>query len=123
MIHSIIRIRLDVKKQSEALQILRLIVERTRIKAGCIRCDVYKSLEDDTLILMEQLWRKQEDLHDYLRSKDCQNLLLVIEMALSEPDIEFNTIISSAGIEEVRKVRNSKRAKRSGSKENGILNK
>jgi len=112
MIHSIIRLNLGLKNQPEALRILHLIAERTRSKTGCSRCAVYRSLEDDTLILMEQLWRSQNDLHDYLRSKDYQNLLLVIEMAQSEPELEFNTIISSDGIDAVKRARTAKISKK-----------
>jgi quinol monooxygenase YgiN len=102
---------LDVNKKSEALDILRRLAVQTRRKAGCIRCDIYKSLEDNNSILIEQLWRSRKDLYAHLRSNDCKNLLFVFEMAQSEPIMEFHSIISSEGLELVKKARNSSWAK------------
>ena len=105
MIHSIIRMKLEPDKQPEAIQLLCLIAERTRRKLGCLQCAVYKCVEDETMVMMEQLWKDQEKFYHYLNSKDSQKLLLVIEMAWTEPDIAFNTIIRTDGIEAVKKAR------------------
>ncbi len=41
----------------------------------------------------------------HLRSDEYRNLLLVLEMALKEPEIRFDTISSSTGIETIEKAR------------------
>ena len=54
---------------------------------------------------MALVWRSDEELNLHLRSDDYRNLLLVLEMALKEPEIRFDTISSSTGIETIEKAR------------------
>ena len=59
--------------------------------------------------MFEEIWRTEEDLEDHLRSDEYLNVLLVLEMALKEPEIRFDTISSSTGIETIEKARGQPR--------------
>jgi len=50
------------------------------------------------------------DLH--IRSDEYRNLLLVLEMALKQPEIGFDTISSSTGIETIEKIRKATQGRR-----------
>jgi hypothetical protein len=50
------------------------------------------------------------DLH--IRSDEYRNLLLVLEMALKQPEIRFDTISSSTGIETIEKIRKATQGRR-----------
>jgi hypothetical protein len=54
---------------------------------------------------LEQLWSNEEDLERYLRSDEYRQVLLVLEMAMKQPEIRFDTISSSTGIETIEKAR------------------
>ena len=56
--------------------------------------------------MLEEVWRTEEDLEVHIRSDEYLNLLLVLEMALKQPEIRFDTISSSTGIETIEKARN-----------------
>ena len=55
--------------------------------------------------MIEEVWKTQEDLDRHLRSEDYRHLLLVTEMALEPPEIQFKTVSHSAGLEIIERAR------------------
>lgn len=109
MIQSIIRMDIDPEKVDAALQILGSIVERTRAEAGCISCTVSLDIEDQNRIVFEETWSGQEALDRHLRSEEYQRVLLVMEMARVKPEIRFDIIATTSGVEIIEKARTKKR--------------
>ena len=54
--------------------------------------------------MLEEVWRVDEDLHLHIRSDEYRNLLLVLERH-RQPEIRFDTIADSTGIETIEKAR------------------
>jgi len=107
MVLATIRMTISAKKFGEALRILRSIAEQSRVQLGCLSCRVYRNGQEDNVLLFEQLWSNEADLERHLRSDDYQQVLMVLEMAIKQPEIRFDTISSSAGIEIIEKARGS----------------
>lgn len=105
MILATVRMTLPSQKRDEALKILRSAVEQCKVWPGCINCRVYGDLQEDNVLMLEGMWRSAEELEGHLRSDEYRNLLLVMEMALKEPEVRFDTISSSTGLETVQRVR------------------
>jgi len=59
-----------------------------------------------------EVWRAEEDMDLHIRSDEYRNLLLVLEMALKQPEIGFDTISSSTGIETIEKIRKATQGRR-----------
>ena len=78
-------------------------------ETGCLGCHIYGDLQEENVLILEEIWRAEEDLELHLRSDEYRNLLLVMEMALKQPEIRFDTISSSTGIETIEKARNHQR--------------
>lgn len=95
------------QKRDEALKILRLTAEECGIQPSCLSCRIYEDVQEHGVLMFEERWRSQEDLEQHLRSDEYYKVLLVMEMALEQPDIKFDTISGSTGIETVEKARNS----------------
>jgi quinol monooxygenase YgiN len=91
------------------LKILRSIVEQCRVQPGCLRSCLYGDLEEENVIMIEEMWQDEEALTRHLRSEEYRNLLLVLEMAIRQPEIRFYTIASSTGIETIEKARSHAR--------------
>ena len=106
MVHASVRMVIPAKDQGEVLEILRSIAERTRLEQGCIGSHVYQAAEEELAIMVEELWKSEEDLERHLRSEEYRKLLLVVEMALEPPEIRFNAISHSTGVETIEKARN-----------------
>ena len=105
MILATIRMTMPAKKFGEALRILRSMAEQSRVQPGCLSCQVYRNGQEDNVLMFEQQWSNEADLERYLRSDDYQKVLLLLEMAIKEPEIRFDTIMSSTGIETIEKAR------------------
>jgi len=105
MILATIRMTMPAKKFGEALRILRSMAEQSRVQPGCLSCQVYRNGQEDNVLMFEQLWSNEAGLEHYLRSDDYQKVLLLLEMAMKEPEIRFDTITSSTGIETIEKAR------------------
>jgi quinol monooxygenase YgiN len=103
MVLATIRMMIPPKKSDEALKILRSTAEWSRIKPGCLSSRIYMDTQEDGFLMFEEIWRSEEDLECHLRSDDYRKVLLVLEMAAKQPEIRFDTISRSTGIETIEK--------------------
>jgi len=109
MVLATLRMTFSAKKVGEALTILRSMAEQSRVRPGCLSSRVYRNgqKDKDNLLMFEQQWSNEADLECYLRSDDYRQVLMVLEMAIKQPEIRFDTILSSTGIEAIEKARSS----------------
>lgn len=105
MIIATVRMTIPPQKSGEALKILRSIAEQCRDEPGCLSCHIYGDLQEKNVLMFEETWRSEKDLGIHLRSDEYRNVLLVIEMALKHPEVRFNTVSTSTGIETIEKAR------------------
>jgi quinol monooxygenase YgiN len=105
MIQATIRMTIPAQKSGEVLKIIRSVVEQCSDDPGCLSCHLYGDLQEKNVLMLEEVWRSEEDLDLHLRSDEYRNLLLVLELALKQPEIRFDTISSSTGIETIEKAR------------------
>ena len=105
MVLATIRMMFSPKKFGEALTILKSMAERCRAEPGCLSSRVYRNGQEDNVLMCEQQWSDEADLERYLRSDDYRQVLVVMEMAIKQPEIRFDTIMSSTGIETIEKAR------------------
>jgi quinol monooxygenase YgiN len=105
MVRSTIRMLIPLKKQSEALEILGSMTEQIQFEPGCMSCRLYRGVEDVRAIMLEELWMSDEDVQHHLRSDKYRKVLLVVEMAAEPPEIRFDTIAHSTGVETIEEAR------------------
>ena len=105
MILATIRMKISPQKRGEALKILKSIVEGNRILPGCLSCRIYEDIEEDNVLMYEEMWKSEAELEQHLRADEYRKVLLVMEMALDHPEVGFNTLLSSTGIETIEKAR------------------
>jgi quinol monooxygenase YgiN len=105
MILATVRMMVPPDKRAEAVQILNAMAERTRVQLGCLSCRIYHDEQVEAVFMVEVVWDTQESLDRHLRSDDYRHVLFVTEMAVEPPDIKFQTVSHSAGIEIIEKAR------------------
>jgi len=99
-----------MQKRGEALKILKAMVARNQARTDdCVFCRICEDALEENILQFEEMWRTEEELVRHLRSDEYRNLLLVMEMALKQPEIRFDTISSSTGIETIEKARSHTR--------------
>jgi quinol monooxygenase YgiN len=105
MILANIRMKISPQKRGEVLRILRSTVEGDKILPGCLSCRIYEDLQEDNVIMFEEMWSSEEELEQHLRSDEYRRVLLALEMALQHPEVRFNHVSRSSGIETIEKAR------------------
>jgi quinol monooxygenase YgiN len=55
--------------------------------------------------MIEEIWASREGLQRHLRSATFRNILLVVEMASQAPEIRFDRISHSTGIDTIEQAR------------------
>jgi quinol monooxygenase YgiN len=105
MIQSTLRMELPPEKIADALQMLGPVTERVRLEPGCLACHVYLDALESNVLMFDQVWRSEEDLTRHLRSNEYRNVLLLMEMAIAQPEVRFNTIDHTSGFETVEAAR------------------
>jgi len=108
MIRSTIRMVMAPEKEDEVQQILQSLVERVRAEPGCQGCSIYKDTEKAHTIIFEEFWRGEEDLQRHLKSNEYRKVLLAMEIGIEPPEIRFDTVTSSRGVETIKKARTGK---------------
>ena len=105
MVHSTIRLLIPLEKQNEALEILGSITEQIQFEPGCISSRLYQDVQEELAIMIEEIWASETELQHHLRSDKYRNVLLVVEMAAEPPEIRFDTIAHSSGVETIEQAR------------------
>jgi quinol monooxygenase YgiN len=104
-VHATIRALISQKKRKDALMILRSMIEQTKLEEGCISCRLYGDVQEQGALMLEEIWTSEKDLERHLRSNKFLAVLLVVEMASQSPEIRFDVISHSTGIEAIEKAR------------------
>jgi quinol monooxygenase YgiN len=89
------------------MEILSSLADRSRFVGACIGTRGYRDVEVESAILIVQLWKSGEALERYLRPEEFRQVLLVVEMAVELPEIRFDEISRSSGVETIEKARNT----------------
>lgn len=107
MITSTIRMAIPATKHNDALRIIRSIAVQSRDNPDCLNYSFYRDIEDSNVLMIQSNWKACEDLERHIRSEEYHHLLLVLEMSVKQPEIRFDTISSSTGIESIEKIRST----------------
>ena len=81
------------------------MAERVRLLSGCISCRVYSDEQGAHILMMETIWKNEEDMNQCLRSDDFRNVLFAMEMAVEMPEIRFASVLQVTGMESIEKAR------------------
>jgi hypothetical protein len=89
------------------VQTLNSAAAQCGVWPSCLSCHVYADVQEDNVLMFEQSWGIQDDLERHLRSDEYYKVLLVMEKVLKQPDIRFDIVSGSTGIETEEKARSS----------------
>jgi quinol monooxygenase YgiN len=105
MIHAMVRMVLPAERLSEVMTILSPMAERTREVRGCLDCHLYRDAMEEAVLTFEAAWASEADLEQHLRSDEYRQLLLVMELAKVPPEVRFDRVSHSTGLETIQQAR------------------
>jgi quinol monooxygenase YgiN len=106
MIVGTLRIPLSANCRAEVLEVLRSIQERVLAQPGCTECTVYEEQSPEEAAVLVERWNSEAALEEHIRSESYRRILGAIELAGGPPDLRFEHVSASAGMELVERVRN-----------------
>ena len=106
MLRSTLRMIFPAENHRDAIEILASVSEQTQFEPGCVSSRLYRDVNDEHIALLEELWLTLEDLLRHLKSEKFRKILLVIEMAMEPPEVRFDTIAKTSGMETIEAARN-----------------
>jgi quinol monooxygenase YgiN len=105
MIISTLRIVVPPAKRNEVVRTLNSLLGPTRVQPGCISCRIYSEVEDNNVLILLEEWDSQADVDRHLRSDHYKKVLAVMDMSNIQPEIKFNTISNTKGMEAIEVAR------------------
>ena len=105
MILATVRMTIAPQRRDQVSKTLKSMVRDTTIQPGCISSELYHDESKEAVFVCEQVWKNQDVLNLYLRSEDYRRMLVLIELADEPPEIKFQTISETGGIEVIEKAR------------------
>jgi quinol monooxygenase YgiN len=94
-----VRIPIALACRSEVLGSLRQIMGETRAWPGCLNCHLCMDVEEGTLLVLMEEWADMQSLRDHVRSDSFRVVLSALDYASKPPEVRFDTIASSRGME------------------------
>ena len=107
MISATLRIVTPLQQRKRIMEILHSIREPIKLEPGCIGLNIHQDIDNKNVITLEEIWQSQKDLERHIRSECYRSILTLMDMSSKTPEIRFNTIAYSAGIEVVQAIRGS----------------
>ncbi len=109
MIVANIRIKVRPDQKVGLVTALRSMLGPTSVERGCRGCRLYQDLADEDSLYWVEEWVDRESLDRHLRSPDYLNILEVLEHAVEKPDVTFDTVQRTHGIELIAEARSADR--------------
>ena len=85
------------------IEALRFLIRETRFQSGCLGCTVWTD-QDSTVHYLEE-WASEADMRRRVQSDAFTSLLAVMETAQQAPDVRFDFVASTRGLDYVAEVR------------------
>lgn len=93
------------ERRSDLLETIRGMLEPVRVERGCLSYRLYEDVEDrNTFVLVEE-WKTQQDLENHIRTDNQRRLLELMDLLIEQPELRFNTVSHTAGMELIEDVR------------------
>jgi quinol monooxygenase YgiN len=105
MIVGTIRILPPPGRRAEVLEVFRAIQGPVRAQPGCASCRVYEEEGSEPAVVLVERWETETAFDAHLRSEAYRRILGAIELSGSQPEICFDHISQTEGIERVERAR------------------
>ena len=106
MIIGTVRIQPSPERHAAVVEVLQSVQGRVRAQPGCAACDIFDEQGSEPAVVLIERWETDEALEEHLRSETYGWVLAAIELAGRQPDIRFERVSASEGIELVERLRN-----------------
>ena len=104
MILSTLRMIVQPERRSDLLETMRGMLEPARVERGCLSYRLYEDVENINAFVLLEEWKTQQDIESHIRTDNQQRLLTLMDLLSEQPELRFNTVSHTAGMELVKDV-------------------
>jgi quinol monooxygenase YgiN len=100
-----VRITPPPERRADVLEVLHSVLGRIQDQSGCIGCHVYEEGWPEPAIVFVERWTSEAALEIHLGSDVYVRVLAAIELSGDPPDIRFEHVSATEGIEVIERSR------------------
>ena len=105
MVVGTLRIPIPPGRRAEVLQILRYIQGPVSAQPGCSGCHIYEEEDPEPAVVLVERWDCEAALEEHIRSEAYRRILGAIELSGSPPEVCFDYVSASEGMELIERLR------------------
>jgi len=105
MIIGTVRLLPPPDRRADVSEVLRSVQGPVRAQPGCAACDIYDEQGPEAAIVFVERWESDAALDAHLRSEAYRRVLAAIELSGGRPEIRFEHVSASEGIELIERSR------------------
>ena len=94
------------ERRSDLLETMRGMLEPARVERGCLSYRLYEDVENKNTFVLVEEWKTQKDLESHIRTDNQRRLLALIDLLSEQPELRFNTVSHTAGMDLIEEVLN-----------------
>lgn len=92
------------ERRSDLLETIRGMLEPVRVERGCLSYRFYEDVENRNAFILLEKWATQEDLKSHIRTDNQRRLLALMDLLSEQPELRYNTVSHTAGMELIENV-------------------
>ncbi|MBI5675082.1 MAG: antibiotic biosynthesis monooxygenase [Nitrospirae bacterium] len=104
MILATLRMSVRPERRGDLLETIRGMLEPARVERGCLSYCLYEDIEDRNTFILIEKWKTQNDLESHLLTDNQRQILALMDFLSKQPELQFNTVSRTAGIELIEAV-------------------
>jgi quinol monooxygenase YgiN len=93
-------------RRADVLEVLRSVQGPLQAQPGCAACQIYEEQDPDRAIVLVERWECEAALQAHIRSEAYRRILGAIELSGGPPEIRFDHVSASEGMELIERSRN-----------------
>ena len=105
MIIGTVRLLPPPDRRADVSEVLRSVQGPVRAQPGCAACDIYDEQGPEAAIVFVERWESDAALDAHRRSEAYRRVLAAIELSGGRPEIRFEHVSASEGIELIERSR------------------
>ena len=110
MIVGTLRILPAPERRAQVLEVFRAIQEPVLTQPGCLACHVYEEQAPEPAVVLVERWESEAALETHIRSEAYRRILGACELSRASPEIRFDTVSATDGMERIERVLNLERS-------------
>jgi quinol monooxygenase YgiN len=99
MIFVILKMTVRPEKRRDFIGTMMGMLEPVRVERGCLSYCLYEEIENRNIFILVGEWETQEDLERHIRTDNHLQLLTLMDLLSEQPELRFNTVSHTAGME------------------------